>query len=180
MVGILKSDGNGKDKTLVGRPSKRTRSKGALGSRDSRGAAGPESRWLDGPFEDKHQMKRSPLLLFISLGFVTVALHKADAGSAVALAAHNQLATAYGGSIQREEQRALADALRRYGPPVRVLAATDVTGYGAIAVARHPNGNWVIGVSLGKRSATEAYTLAVDHCLKAGGTHPEVKWAFRG
>jgi len=125
-------------------------------------------------------MKKNALLRFALIGLVGVAIHNVHAGSAVALAAHNQLATAYGGSIQREEQRALADALRRYGPPVRLLAATDVTGYGAIAVARHPNGNWVIGVSLGKRSATEAYTLAVDHCLKAGGTHPEVKWAFRG
>ena len=69
------------------------------------------------------------LILVGFMGFSFLTCEHADAGSAVALAAHNQLATAYGGSIQREEQRALADALRRYGPPVRLLAATDVTGY---------------------------------------------------
>ena len=48
--------------------------------------------------------------------------------------------------------------------------STDATGYCAIAVSLHPNGyGTIIGVSLGNRSATEAYTLAVDHCLKAGG-----------
>ena len=78
------------------------------------------------------------------------------------------------------KRRALDVAQRRYGPNVRILASTDVTGYGAIAVARHPNGNFVIGVSLGNRSATEADRLAMDHCIKAGGRNPQVKWGFRG
>jgi len=39
----------------------------------------------------------------------------------------------------------------------RIIAATDITGYCAIAVARHPNGyGSIIGVALGKRSTTEA------------------------
>jgi hypothetical protein len=117
------------------------------------------------------------LLLLCSL---LLALQSANAGSAVALAPHNQLATAYGGPVAREKQRALDEARRKYGANARILAATDTTGYGAIAVARHPNGNWVIGVSLGKRSATEASTLAIEHCLKAGGRNPQVKWAFWG
>ena len=91
------------------------------------------------------------------------------------------LTAAYGGPVEREKERALEDARRRYGANFRILASTDATGYCAIAVSLHPNGyGSIIGVSLGNRSATEAYTLAVDHCLKTGGTHPEVKWAFRG
>ena len=125
-------------------------------------------------------MRNRTLFSLALLGFSVLASRKVDAGAAVALAPHNQLATAYGGPIEREEQRALAEAHRRYGPNARILAATNVTGYGAIAVARHPNGNLVIGVSLGKRSATEADALAIDHCLKAGGVHPVVKLVFRG
>jgi len=126
-------------------------------------------------------MKRSTLLLFISLGFVTLALHKADAGSAVAIGPNNQLATAYGGPVEREKRRALNEARRKYGADVRIIAASDRTGYGAIAVARHPNGyGWIIGVSLGNRSATEADTLAIQHCLRAGGVNPQVKWGFSG
>jgi hypothetical protein len=124
---------------------------------------------------------KSRMLSRLAFVAMTVgALQNALGGSAVVLGPHNQLATAYGGPVKREEQRALAEARRRYGPNVRLLAATDVTGYGAIAAARHPNGNWVIGVSLGNRSATEADALAIDHCLKAGGINPQVKWAFRG
>jgi hypothetical protein len=40
---------------------------------------------------------------------------------------------------------------------------------GAIAVARHPNGfGWIIGVALGKGSATEADALAIGQCRKVG------------
>jgi hypothetical protein len=103
------------------------------------------------------------------------------AGSAVASDGHGGLATAYGGPVQREKQRALDIARRKYGPNVRILAATDVTGYGAIAVARHPNGyGSIICPVLGRRSASEADTLAIKHCLKAGGTNPQVKWGWWG
>jgi len=125
-------------------------------------------------------VKRCALFRLALVGFAALAVQNANAGSAVAIGPHNQLATAYGGPVQREKQRALDEARRRYGANVRILAATDVTGYGAIAVAHHPNGNWVIGVSLGKRSATEADMLAIDHCLKAGGVNPKVRWGFRG
>ena len=106
----------------------------------------------------------------------------ARAGSAVANDGFGHLATAYGGPKRREEQRALAEALRKYGRrDFRIIAATDVTGFGAIAVAHHPDGHrTIIGVSLGKRSATEADTLAVEKCLRAGGKNPQVKWVFRG
>lgn len=123
-------------------------------------------------------MKKITVFLFI---FGLVSFHNAIAGSAVALGPHNQLATAYGGPVEREMQRALDVAHRKYGANVRIIAATDVTGYGAIAVATHPNGyGSIIGVSLGNRSTTEADTLAIQHCLRAGGTNPKVRWGFRG
>jgi hypothetical protein len=111
-----------------------------------------------------------------------VTIETGHAGSAVAVQRnHSNLATAYGGPVEREKERALDLARRKYGPDVKLLAWSDTTGYGAIAVARHPNGyGTIIGVSLGKRSATEADTLAIEKCLKAGGKNPQVKWAFRG
>ena len=116
-------------------------------------------------------------LLAMSIG----AMQNANAGAAVALAPNNQLATAYGGPVEREKARALANARHLYGNDVRIIAATDITGYGAIAVARHPNGfGWIIGVALGKQSATEADALAIGQCRKAGGVKAQVKWAFRG
>jgi hypothetical protein len=121
-----------------------------------------------------------PLISLAIIGLMVVG-SDAHAGAAVAIGPHHQLATAYGGPIKQAEQRALSEARRRYGPNVRLLAATDETGYGAIAVARHPNGiGWIIGVALGKRTATEADTLAIDQCRKAHGVQPRVKWGFWG
>ena len=126
-------------------------------------------------------MRNRTLFSLTFLFFLIVASKNANAGAAVALGPHNQLATAYGGPVEREKARALNNARRLYGNDVRIIAATDITGYGAIALARHPNGyGWIIGVSLGNRSATEADALAIDHCRKAGGINPQVKWAFRG
>ena len=126
-------------------------------------------------------MKRNVLFRLALVGMAVSAIHTAHAGSAVALGPHNQLATAYGGPVEREKSCALNNARRLYGNDVRIIAATDIAGYGAIALARHPKGyGWIIGVSLGNRSATEADVLAIDHCLKAGGRNPQVKWAFRG
>jgi hypothetical protein len=125
-------------------------------------------------------MKRSALLRLALVSTAVAAIQNANAGSAVAIGPHNQLATAYGGPVEREKQRALETARRRYGADVKILAASDVTGYGAIAVARHPNGNWVIGVALGRRSATEADSLALNQCLKVGGVNPKIRWGFRG
>jgi hypothetical protein len=120
-------------------------------------------------------MKRSALLGLVLIGML---MHNTRAGSAVVMAGrHGQLFTTYGGPVEKEKQRALELALRRYGADVRLIAATGVTGYGAIAVARHGNSS-LIGVALGKRSQTEAAALAIDHCLKAGGTDPKVKWEF--
>jgi hypothetical protein len=124
-------------------------------------------------------MKRSAIfgLVLVSLGVLSV--RNACAGSAVAIGPHNQLATSYGYPKEIAKQRALEIAHRRYGADVRILAATDIYGYGAIAVAHHGIG-WVTGVALGRQSAAEAENLAIQQCRKAGGTNPQVKWAWKG
>jgi hypothetical protein len=120
-------------------------------------------------------------VLRLTLVAMTIgAIQNAHAGSAVAMERlHGNLATAYGGPVEREKARALNNARRLYGNDVRIIAATDVTGYGAIAIARWKD-RFLVGVALGMRSATEADTVAINKCLRAGGRNPQVKWAFRG
>jgi hypothetical protein len=126
-------------------------------------------------------MKKISLFLLAFIGLTVGDLNHADAGSAVALAPHNHLATSYGGPIEIVKQKVLDVARRRYGATARIIASSDVTGYGAIAVALLPNGRGtIIGVALGRRSATEADSLAIEQCIKGGGTNPRVKWGFRG
>lgn len=122
-------------------------------------------------------MKKSLALL----AFVAVLIQNSNAGSAVAWDGRGHLVTMYGHPKTVAVQRALETAHRRYGAGVRLIASTDSIGYGAIAIAHKRNGpGLLIGVALAKRSATEADTLAIEQCLKAGGTNPQVKWAWRG
>ena len=127
-------------------------------------------------------MKTMTLFLAVLTGLLCVTGNNASAGAAVAWdGTSGNLATAYGGPVKREMARALETARHRYGANFRILAATDVTGYGAIAVARQPSGHgYIVGVVLGKKSHTEAVTIAVNDCLRAGGLHPVVKWAWEG
>jgi hypothetical protein len=121
-------------------------------------------------------MKKNALFGFTLIGLAIVALQNINAGSAVATDDRGNLATAYGGPVEREKQRALETARLRYRTNFRILASSDQIGYGAIAVALLPNGHAsVIGVALGKRSATEANTMAIDHCLEGGGVNPKVR-----
>jgi len=125
-------------------------------------------------------VRKTALFLFVLLGLGSVALQNANAGSAVAMEPrHGQLVSSYGHSKQVAMQRALETARRLYGAEVRIIAATEVTGYCAIAVARHGD-KAIVGVALGKRSASEANTLAIDQCLKAGGTDPRIISGWRG
>jgi hypothetical protein len=120
----------------------------------------------------------------LRLAIATVALAAiahAQAGSAIALGPHHKLLVVAGVPVEIAKERALAEARRKFGPNVRLMGYSDLAGYGAIAVARHPNGyGWIISASLGNRSATEADTLAIKHCLQAGGKNPQVRWGFRG
>ena len=127
-------------------------------------------------------MRRSTLFRLALVCMAVAAIQNASAGSAVVTDGHGHLITSYGQpSKEIAKEHALETARQRYGGTVRILAASDVTGYGAIAVARHPNGQGsILGVALGKRSATEADNLAIEQCLKAGGTHPKIIGGFRG
>ena len=125
-------------------------------------------------------MKKTALFLFVLLGFGSVAPQDASAGSAVAMEPrHGKLVSSYGHSKQVAMERALETARRLYGAGVRIIAATNVTGYCTIAVARHGD-KAIVGVALGRRSATEADSLAIEQCLKAGGTNPRIISGWRG
>lgn len=125
-------------------------------------------------------MKKSVLFRVTLIGLVTVALCKVNAGSAVGTDGLGHNIYAFGRPVEMAKQ-AVLDRARRKSWNVKIIASTDQTGYGAIAIALHPNGHGsLVGVALGRRSATEADTLAIELCVKAGGTNPQVKWGFRG
>jgi hypothetical protein len=117
--------------------------------------------------------------IFLLVGMAILAAREGRAGSAVAVGPHNHVVCSYGHPMEVDKQHALELARSRYGSNVRILAATDVAGYGAIAVAHHGIG-WVTGVSLGRPSAADAANRAIEQCLKVGGTNPKVKWRFKG
>lgn len=126
-------------------------------------------------------MRRNVLFRLALVAITVGAMQTAKAGSAVVWDGGKNLTTSYGHPVEIAKQRALETAHLNGWSNVRILAWTDQTGYGAIAIARHPNGHGaLIGVSLGKRSAAEADKLAIEHCLQAGGSEPKVKWVFRG
>jgi hypothetical protein len=125
-------------------------------------------------------MKESAFFWLALLSLAVLAAQNVMAGSAVAIGPHNQLVYSYGHPKEIDKERALELARQRYGPDVKILAASDVAGYGAIAGARHPNGNRVIGAALGHASPMEAEHRAIELCLKAGGLDPKVRWRFRG
>jgi hypothetical protein len=125
-------------------------------------------------------MKRNVLFRLVLVGIAVSPMQKAHAGSAVATDGRGQNIYAFGRPVEIAKQSVLNRA-RRNGWSVTIIASTDQTGYGPIAIALHPSGHdSLIGVALGKRSATEADNMAIDHCLKAGGINPKVRWGFRG
>jgi len=127
-------------------------------------------------------MKKTILVWVALLALGDVTVQRVGAGSAVVADGHGHLSTAYGGPVDREKQRALEKAHRLYGfAHFTILASTNTSGYGAIAVALNPNGrDSLVGIALGKKSQKEAVTMALDHCRKAGGTHAKVRWTFKG
>jgi hypothetical protein len=124
-------------------------------------------------------MKRSTLFRLALLSMAVAPIQSANAGSAVAIGPHNHLVYSYGHPKEIAEQRALEMAHQLYGADVRLLAASDVTGYGAVAIAHHGIG-WVTGVALGRPSASDAEHLAIEQCLRVGGTDPKIRWRWRG
>ena len=117
--------------------------------------------------------------LALLLGMAVLAVQNAKAGSAVAWDGHGHLAYSYGRSREVEEQRVLELGRPLYGPSLRIFASSDVPGYGAIATARIGT-RWVYGVVLGRPTKAEAEQMAIQRCLKAGGSNPKIKSEFRG
>jgi hypothetical protein len=108
-----------------------------------------------------------------------VLIQSANAASAVAWGGHGHLATVTAYSLKEAKRRAIDLCRRKGGIDIKILAASDVVGYGTIAVARLGTGS-VIGVSVGRRSATESEIRAKKACLRAGGTNPKVRWGWYG
>ena len=102
-------------------------------------------------------------------------------GSAAAVGSHGPLVYSSGWPEAKARKRAVDICRLRGGLKVRVLASTDVFGECAIAVARKGRCRGsLIGIALGRRSATEAQARAIEECRKAGGIDPMVKWGFSG
>jgi hypothetical protein len=127
-------------------------------------------------------MKRNVLFRLALVAMTVGAMENAHAGSAVAFSrATNGLVVDAGVPVELAKQHALAEARRKYGAGVQIIGATDVSGYGAVAVARHPNGvGWIICYSMGRTSAAEAENLAKQKCRQLGGQNPQVKLRFQG
>jgi hypothetical protein len=123
--------------------------------------------------------KSARMGLAVLLGLSALAVQNAHGGAAVAHGSNGHLVASVGQSVDVVKQRAIDICRRKGGINVRIIAATDVFGYGAIAVAAKGTGS-VIGVALGKRSATEADAIAIDQCLKAGGSAPKIIRAWKG
>jgi hypothetical protein len=119
-------------------------------------------------------------LAVLSLSVVFV--QSAGAGSAVAIGndgQHTFIVKSFG-LPRRLAVEHVIDICRRKGDRnARLVASSDVVGYGSIAVGRR-GAVWVVGVSLGRRSASESDVRAIRACVKAGGINPKVKWGFRG
>ena len=130
-------------------------------------------------------MKRGAKIQLVALlGLAALAVQQVKAGSAVASDGNGHLSISFGHSKEVDEQEALKLA-RRNGPNVRLVAASDVAGYCAIASAErrkftNPGERWVSGVALGIATPEEARRLAIEQCLKFGGINPKIKSQFRG
>jgi hypothetical protein len=120
------------------------------------------------------------LRLVFTLAFLYLAA-RVNAGSAVAWDGDRHLVTSFGHPVEVAKARALADARFNGWANAKIIGSSDVTGYGAVAVARHPNGvGALIGVSLGNRSQSQATAKAIELCRKAGGTDVRIKYSFQG
>jgi hypothetical protein len=103
-----------------------------------------------------------------------------EAGSAVATDGHGHTVHSYGHPKAVAIQRALETA-RLYGwTDARIVAATDVTGDGAIAVGSKGKNSSVLGIVLGRASREDAEKRAIEECLKAGGTDVRMLSRFNG
>src|SRR5690348_9249501 len=123
--------------------------------------------------------KGAKIWLAVLLGLAALAAQSAKAGSAVAWDGHGHLVSYHGYPVDEAKRLALEIGRQRYGGNVRLVAYSDASGYGAIAVARNGAGSGsIIGVTLGRASAREAENRSIEKCLKAGGTNPKIIRTF--
>jgi hypothetical protein len=125
-----------------------------------------------------HEMKRSAILGWLLLG---VLIQSAGAGSAVAIGSNGRLGAAVGWPVKEAKRRALRMCVRNGGINPRIFVSSDWVGECAVAIGHNRSGKGsIIGVALGRRSATEAQARAVEECRKAGGVDPKIKLGLRG
>ena len=121
--------------------------------------------------------RRSGMRLVVLMGLAALTVQQAKAGSAVASDGNGHLSISFGHSKEVDKQSALELGRRLHGPNVRIVAASDVAGYCAIATARTGAG-WISGVALGRATREEAVRLAIEQCLKFGGANPKINQNF--
>jgi hypothetical protein len=125
-------------------------------------------------------MTRSALFRLALVGVTVAAIQRAEASSAVANDGHGHTIYSAGQPSKASAiQHALQTTRQRYGKDVRIIAASDASGYCAIAVAQKGKGS-VLGAALGRPSREDAQKRAIEVCLKGGGTHPVVRWEWYG
>jgi hypothetical protein len=125
-------------------------------------------------------MTKRMLSRLVLVAMTVLALQRVEASSAVANDGHGHTVYSTGQPTKAIAiQHALLTARQRYGTDARIVAATDVTGYSAIAVARKGRGS-ILGITLGRPSQADADNRAIGKCLKAGGTDVQVRWRFNG
>jgi hypothetical protein len=109
-----------------------------------------------------------------------IAIQHANAGSAVAIEPrHGKMVNSYGKPESIAIEKAMAGARHLYGPNVKLLAATNETGYCAIGVATHGN-KALVAAALGRKSKNEAQTLVLEELARAGGTTPKIIARWKG
>ena len=119
-------------------------------------------------------MKKSTLFAPVLAAIAVIAIQRAGAASAVAHDFNGHTVYSKGQASKTVAiQHALETARSRGWKDAMIVAATDVTGYGAIAVARKGRGS-VIGITLGRPSRAEAENRAMEKCLKGGGTEAKI------
>jgi hypothetical protein len=124
-------------------------------------------------------MTRSMIFRLVLVGMTTVGIQRANAGSAVVHSIEGHTVYSFGHPKSVAIHQALETA-RLYGwTDAKLMAASDATGYGAIAVAQKGKGS-VLGAALGRVSREDAEKRAIEVCLKGGGAHPVVRWEWYG
>jgi hypothetical protein len=86
-----------------------------------------------------------------------------------------------GWSLREAQQRAIRRAWEhgaKYGVvSVQIVAASDIGGYGALAVSGHGKAR-VFGTAFGCRSLIEAQKRAIEACREKGGSEPRIEQSF--